>query len=81
MPDSSTPFTSGEFWLADRDGQKGQVLSSADAGDTHDQGFWPEILAALQAGVLLIFDLGYTNFHVFAQLTTASGSSKNNSAD
>jgi hypothetical protein len=39
--------------------------------DTHDQGFWPEILAALQAGALLIFDLGYTNFHVFTQLTTA----------
>ena len=38
----------------------------------HDQGFWPEILAAVQAGTLLIFDLGYTNFHVFAQLTTAS---------
>ena len=38
---------------------------------THDQGFWPEILAALPAGALLIFDLGYTNFHIFAQLTTA----------
>lgn len=38
---------------------------------THDQGFWPEILASVQAGTLLIFDLGYTNFHVFAQLTTA----------
>ncbi len=37
--------------------------------DTHDQGFWPEILAALPAGALLIFDLGYTNFHVFVQLT------------
>lgn len=39
---------------------------------THDQGFWPEILAAVQAGTLLLFDLGYTNFQVFAQLTTAS---------
>ena len=37
----------------------------------HDQGFWPEILAVLPAGALLIFDLGYTNFHVFAQLTMA----------
>jgi hypothetical protein len=39
--------------------------------DTHDQGFWPDILAALQAGALLIFDLGYTNFQVFVQLSLA----------
>ena len=39
--------------------------------DTHDQGFWPEILAALQAGALLIFDLGYTNFQRFVELTAA----------
>jgi len=37
----------------------------------HDQRFWPKILAALKAGALLIFDLGYTNFKAFAQLTTA----------
>ena len=37
----------------------------------HDQRFWPQILAALQADSLLIFDLGYTNFEVFAQLTLA----------
>ena len=38
---------------------------------THDQRFWPQILSALKAGSLLIFDLGYTNFGVFAQLTLA----------
>ncbi len=38
---------------------------------THDQRFWPRILSALQAGSLLIFDLGYTNFAIFAQLTLA----------
>ena len=38
---------------------------------THDQRFWPQILSALQAGTLLIFDLGYTNFGIFAQLTLA----------
>jgi hypothetical protein len=38
---------------------------------THDQRFWPQILSALKAGSLLIFDLGYTNFAVFAQLTLA----------
>ena len=37
----------------------------------HDQRFWPQILAALQADSLLIFDLGYINFEVFAQLTLA----------
>ena len=37
----------------------------------HDQRFWPRILGALCAGTLLIFDLGYTNFSVFAQLTQA----------
>lgn len=39
--------------------------------DAHDQRFWPRIMTALQAGALLIFDLGYTNFKVFAQLTAA----------
>ena len=37
----------------------------------HDQRFWPQILAALQKGALLIFDLGYTNFALFAQMTLA----------
>ena len=37
----------------------------------HDQRFWERILAVLQAGSLLIFDLGYTNFTVFVQLTAA----------
>ncbi len=35
----------------------------------HDQRFWPRILAAVKAGALLVFDLGYTNFTIFAQLT------------
>lgn len=35
----------------------------------HDQRFWPQILAAVKANSLLIFDLGYTNFEVFAQLS------------
>jgi hypothetical protein len=37
----------------------------------HDQRFWPRILGALREGTLLLFDLGYTNFAVFAQLTQA----------
>jgi hypothetical protein len=37
----------------------------------HDQRFWERSVAVLQAGSLLIFDLGYTNFTVFMQLTAA----------
>ena len=42
----------------------------ADA-QAHDQRAWPQILAALPAGALLVFDLGYTNFGIFARLTLA----------
>lgn len=35
----------------------------------HDQRCWPRILAVLRAGSLLIFDLGYINFTIFAHLT------------
>jgi hypothetical protein len=42
----------------------------ADA-QAHDQRFWLQIQSVLQAGSLLIFDRGYTNFTVFAQLTQA----------
>ncbi|HLA88388.1 MAG TPA: transposase [Anaerolineales bacterium] len=37
----------------------------------HDQRFWPEILAVLKTNSLLIFDMGYINFEIFAQLTQA----------
>lgn len=36
---------------------------------SHDQSFWDKILAALQPSTLLLFDLGYTNFACFQQLT------------
>ena len=42
----------------------------ADA-QAHDQRAWPALLAALPAGALLLFDLGYTNFGVFLQVTRA----------
>jgi hypothetical protein len=47
-----------------------QIWYEADP-QAHDQRFWPQILTALQANCLLIFDLGYTNFEVFGQLTLA----------
>ena len=37
----------------------------------HDQRAWPDLLAAVPAGALLLFDLGYLNFGAFAQLTLA----------
>ena len=40
--------------------------------EAHDQRFWPRILKVLKAGSLLIFDLGYTNFGVYHQLTAMS---------
>jgi hypothetical protein len=35
----------------------------------HDQRFWDRIEAVLEPGMLLLFDLGYTNFEHFGQLT------------
>lgn len=37
----------------------------------HDQRFWPRIQATLERGTLLLYDLGYTNFLIFRQLTEA----------
>jgi hypothetical protein len=37
----------------------------------HDQRCWERIQAAVAAGSLLLYDLGYTNFAVFRQLTAA----------
>jgi hypothetical protein len=36
---------------------------------THDQRFWPPVESALRAGDLLLFDLGFTNFAMFAEIT------------
>ena len=36
---------------------------------SHDQSVWDAILTHIQAGSLLLFDLGYTNFARFRQLT------------
>jgi len=47
-----------------------QVWYEADA-NAHDQRFWPQILTAVPKGALLLFDLGFTNFARFAELTQA----------
>jgi DDE family transposase len=47
-----------------------QIWYEADA-TAHDQRFWPRIQEALERGTLLLYDLGYTNFAHFGQLTEA----------
>jgi hypothetical protein len=47
-----------------------RIWYEADA-EAHDQRFWPQMLPVLPPGSLLLFDLGFTNFTVFAQLTQA----------
>lgn len=37
----------------------------------HDQRWWPQLLAVLPVGALVVFDLGWTNFRRFAELTRA----------
>jgi len=37
----------------------------------HDQRCWPQIVAAMKANTLLVFDMGYINFEIFVQLTQA----------
>jgi hypothetical protein len=46
-----------------------QVWYEANA-QAHDQSFLPQMRKTLQAGTLLIFDLGFTNFTFFTQLTS-----------
>nr|WP_255604374.1 hypothetical protein [Oscillochloris sp. ZM17-4] len=47
-----------------------QVWYEEDA-QAHDQRFWDRILAGLERGMLVIFDLGFLNFARFDQLTDA----------
>jgi Transposase DDE domain len=47
-----------------------QIWYEADA-TAHDQRFWPRIQEALERGTLLLYDLGYTNFAIFGELTAA----------
>jgi hypothetical protein len=47
-----------------------QIWYEEDA-TAHDQRFWPRIQAALVPGALLLYDLGYTNFTRFLELTAA----------
>ena len=48
-----------------------RTLWYAPDPQAHDQRWWPQVLAALPAGTLLVIDLGWTNFRRFAELTRA----------
>jgi len=44
-------------------------IGYTDDESAHDQRFWDDILEHVARGALLIFDLGYTNYARFAQMT------------
>jgi len=67
----STPLAGRMMGLLDLCSQLPRRLWYEDDAEAHDQRFWPTLQAALRAGSLLIFDLGFTNFQVFADLTKA----------
>ena len=45
-----------------------QIWYEEDA-QAHDQRFWPDILKALPVNALMMIDMGYTNFYMFAQMS------------
>ena len=47
-----------------------QIWYGSDPKD-NDQRLWPQILAVLKENSLLIFDMGYINFEMYAKLTRA----------
>lgn len=46
-------------------------IGYTDDETAHDQRFWGDVLEQVTKGALLIFDLGYTNYQRFAQMTCA----------
>jgi hypothetical protein len=68
---STTPLAGRMLALLDLCSHLPRRIWYESDAEAHDQRFWPQVLTALQAGSLLIFDLGFTNFEVFAQLTQA----------
>jgi hypothetical protein len=45
-----------------------QVWYEPDS-QAHDQRFWPDILKVLPVNALMLIDMGYINFYMFAQMT------------
>ena len=68
---SGTPLAGRMTALLDLCSRLPRQLWFEPDAQAHDQRAWPQILAALPAHALLVFDLGYTNVGIFAQLTLA----------
>lgn len=69
--DPATPLAGRMTALLDVCSRLPRRLWYEPDAQAHDQRAWPALLAAVPAGALLLFDLGYLNFGVFAQLTVA----------
>ena len=69
--DETFPLAGKMMALLDVCSSLPQHLWYEEDAAAHDQRFWPQIIKALPEGALLLFDLGFTNFAVFAQLTLA----------
>lgn len=66
-----TPLAGRMTALLDLGSRLPRALWYEPEAQAHDQRAWPRILAALPAGALLLFDLGYLNFAMFAALSEA----------
>jgi hypothetical protein len=72
LRDLPTPPLAGRmFALLDLCSRLPQKIWYDENPKAHDQRHWPTIVAALQAGTLLVLDAGYTNFGRFLELTLA----------
>ena len=65
----ATPLAGRMAGLLDLGSRLPKQIWYEEDSQAHDQRFWERVLAELQAGVLLIFDLGFLNFGVFDWLT------------
>jgi hypothetical protein len=66
-----TPLAGRMLALLDLCARLPRALWYEEDPAAHDQRAWPQILAALPAGAMLVLDLGFTNFAHYAQLTHA----------
>jgi hypothetical protein len=64
----TVPLAGKMMALLDLCSQLPRHLWYNEDAQAHDQRFWTDILSALPAGALLLFDLGFTNWAIFQQL-------------
>jgi hypothetical protein len=64
-----TPLAGRMAGLLDLGSRLPKQIWYEEDSHAHDQRFWERVLADVQAGALLIFDLGFLNFGVFDGLT------------